>query len=99
MRSVSLSKTAEKKLNALFDFLLENWSEEVKSTFIKKLDSSIRIIREKPEIFPKSKVANGLRKCVITKQTTLFYRFNSSKIDVVSIFDTRQNPKKISKEI
>lgn len=98
-RKVTISKTAEKKLDKLFDYLLEKWSLKVKNEFISKLDSSIDIIRNQPEIFPKSEKGKGLRKCVVTKQTTLFYRFNSKKISIVTFFDSRQNPKKLNKEI
>ncbi|EDP98574.1 hypothetical protein KAOT1_15192 [Kordia algicida OT-1] len=34
-REVKISKTAEIKLEKLFDYLLENWSEKVKANFIK----------------------------------------------------------------
>jgi len=98
-RKVIISKTAEKKLVLLLGYLTENWSVTVKKEFIEKLDSSISTIQIHPNIFPESKKGKGLRKCVITKQTTLYYRFNSERINVVTIFDTRQNPKKLKKEI
>lgn len=44
-RKIVLSKTAEKKLRKLFDFLTEQWSEKVKNEFIKKLDFSINSIK------------------------------------------------------
>lgn len=47
-RKIILSKTAEKKLNRLFEYLAEEWSEKVKSDFIKKLDFSISIIKNQP---------------------------------------------------
>lgn len=99
IRKVVISKTAEKKLDKLFDYLVENWSLKVKNEFIEKLDASIEIIRNQPEIFPESKKAKKLRKCVLTKQTTLFYRFNSKQVNIITIFDTRQHPKKLNKEI
>jgi len=86
-------------LDKLFEYLIENWSVNVKKEFVKKLDSSIEIIRNQPEIFPESKKGKGLKRCVITKQTTLYYRYNSDRINVVTIFDTRQDPKKLDKEI
>jgi plasmid stabilization system protein ParE len=98
-RKIFISKTAEKKLDKLFDYLIENWSEKVKNEFVTKLDSSLDLIRKQPEIFPKSQKAKDLRKCVLTKQTTLFYRFNTKQISIVTIFDTRQNPKRLNKEI
>lgn len=98
-RKVVISKTAEKKLDQLFDFLILKWSVAVKRKFVQKLDASIEIIKKQPESFPESKKGKGLRKCVITKQTTLYYRYNSERIHVVTIFDTRQAPNKLDKEI
>jgi plasmid stabilization system protein ParE len=98
-RKVVISKTAERKLDKLFEYLTTEWSIKVKTDFVKKLDSSIEIIRNQPEIFPESRKGKSLRKCVITKQTTLFYRYNSKRINIVTIFDTRQNLNKLDKEI
>lgn len=98
-RKVVISKTAERKLDKLFEYLTTEWSIKVKTDFVKKLDSSIEIIKNQPEIFPESRKGKSLRKCVITKQTTLFYRYNSKRINIVTIFDTRQNPNKLDKEI
>ncbi len=98
-RKVIISKTAEKKLRSLFDYLLENWSAKVKSDFIEKLDHTIDIIRLEPETFPESQKDPGLRKCIITKQTTLYYRFDSKNIIILTIFDTRQNPIKLIKDL
>ncbi|EPR66905.1 type II toxin-antitoxin system RelE/ParE family toxin [Cyclobacterium qasimii] len=98
-RKVFLSKTAEKKLDKLFKYLITEWSVKVKTDFVEKLDSSLEIIKKQPEIFPESKKGEGLKKCVITKQTILYYRYNSKRINIVTLFDTRQNPKKLDKEI
>ncbi|WP_343329899.1 type II toxin-antitoxin system RelE/ParE family toxin [Polaribacter staleyi] len=95
MRTVTISKTANIKIEKLFDYLLENWNPKVKSNFIEKLDRSVKIIQLSPESFPESKKKKGLHKFVITKQTTLLYRFNSKRIVIISIFDTRQNPNKL----
>ena len=98
-RKVVISKTAKNRLDKLFSYLIENWSIKVKNEFIDKLDRSIQIIKNQPKSFPESKKNKGLRKCVITKQTTLFYRFNSKNVFIVTIFDTRQHPKKLKKEL
>lgn len=98
-RKVVISKTAEKKLDKPLEYLIKEWSVKVKKDFVEKLDSSIEIIKNQPEIFPESKKVNGLRKCVITKQTTIYYRFNSKRINIVTLFDTRQHPNRLDKEI
>jgi plasmid stabilization system protein ParE len=98
-RKVIISKTAEKKLSSLFEYLLDNWSEKVKYNFIKKLDHNLDLIKLNPKTFPESQKDPGLRKCVITKQTTLYYRFDSRQIKILTIFDSRQNPNKLKKDL
>ena len=99
VRNVIISKLAERKLETLFEFLTANWSIKVKNDFIIKLDKYVSIIKTQPESFPSSEKDKGLRKCVITKQTTLFYRFDEKSIKIVTIFDTRQNPKKLIQDV
>ena len=53
-RTVIISKIAEKKLEKLFEFLLEEWNQKVKSDFIKKLDKNIFLIKNNPESFSES---------------------------------------------
>nr|WP_313781123.1 type II toxin-antitoxin system RelE/ParE family toxin [Allomuricauda sp.] len=98
-RRVKVSKTAEKKLSQLLEFLEEKWSAKVKLDFIKKLDRCIELIRTDPHIFPESNKKGGLHKCTISKQTSLYYRFTADTIFIITIFDNRQNPAKLEKEI
>lgn len=98
-RTVIISKLAERKLENLFEYLVINWSIKVKNEFINKIDKSIKLIKEHPESFPASEKEKGLRKCVVTKQTTLYYRFDDKQIKVVTLFDNRQNPSKLNTEI
>jgi plasmid stabilization system protein ParE len=98
---VFLSELAEKKLVNLLEFLTENWSVKVKNDFIKKLSEKIEQISNLPESCIKSSKVKGLYKCVITKQTTFYYRINLNKkeIEIITIFDTRQEPNKLYKEL
>ncbi len=75
-REVKLSSLATKKLDELLEYLLQHWSQKVKNDFIKKLDSLLVIIQLNFESFPQSKLQKGLYKCVVTKQTTMYYRIN-----------------------
>jgi len=96
---IIITELAEKKLENLFEYLIENWSLKVKRNFVGKLDECISIIKIQPESFPESSKIQGLRKCVVTKQITLYYKISGEKIYIVSIFDNRQNPKKLGKEL
>jgi plasmid stabilization system protein ParE len=96
---VIFSKRAKVRLENLLDYLKKNWSEKSKNDFIIKLDRSIAQISKIPTICPESKKFKGLFKCVVTRQTTLFYRIKNQTIQVITLFDTRQNPDKLNKEL
>jgi plasmid stabilization system protein ParE len=98
---VFLSESAERKLLKLNDFLLENWNLKVRNDFIKKLTSKIEQISNQPESCPQSSEFRGLFKCIVTKQTTLYYRVNLDRkeIEIITIFDTRQNPDLLEKDV
>ena len=89
---VVLSPTARKKLDTLLEYLQAEWSVKVKREFIKKLDKSVDQIATHPKSCPESQEFKGLHKCVVTKQTSLFYRITEDEIEVITIFDNRQDP-------
>jgi len=99
MRTIKLSIKASRKLDELLKFLETEWSQKVKQDFILKLDNSFNTICEFPESCQKTDFVKGLYKLVVTKQTSVFYRFDSQRIYVVAIFDNRMNPKKFKKKI
>lgn len=98
---VYLSELAENKLLILVDYLLVKWNLKVKNDFIEKLTQKIEQISNQPECCPQSKDFIGLYKCVVTKQTTFYYRIflDENEIEIITIFDTRQNPSQLDKEI
>lgn len=96
---VSFSKTAEKNLDSVLNFIEARWSERSRKMFIVKFEKAVSIIIMNPEIFPKSSVNKKYRKCVITKQSSLLYSFSANEIRIHNIFDTRQNPNKVKKDI
>jgi plasmid stabilization system protein ParE len=92
MRKVIFSKRASVKLNKLLEYLENRWSLKVKHDFVKKLDEALDILKQFPESAEKSSVKEGLHRYVITRQTTIYYQFNSAFITVVTLFDTRMDP-------
>lgn len=99
MRRIELSKRASRKLEKLLEYLENEWSKKVKDEFIEKLDKSFEQIRKYPESTVKSDLKKGLHMCVVTKQTSIFYYFDSKKIKVATIFDNRMDPNKLNEEI
>lgn len=98
---VFISELAEYKLQKLTDYLLEDWSYKVKKDFLGKLTAKIEQISLNPESCQKSTEFGGIYKCVVTKQTTFFYRVNFVKeeIEIITLFDTRQDPDKLKEHL
>lgn len=98
---VFLSELAESKLLLLSEYLLETWNLKVRDKFISKLTDKIEQISSHPTSCSRSDEFEGLYKCVVTKQTTFYYRILklSNEIEIITLFDTRQNPENIKKDI
>ena len=98
---VFLSELAEAKLLKLSDYLLENWNLKTRDKFIEKLSAKIKQISIQPQSCSQSSEIKGLYKCVVTKQTTFYYRISIElrEIEIITIFDTRQSPDKLKKDI
>jgi plasmid stabilization system protein ParE len=99
MRRIIVSKIASKRLEKLLEYLESEWSLKTKNEFIKKPDKSLLQIKKYPDSSPGSEIFKGLHKHVITKQTTIYYKFNNKSISIVTILDNRMDPKKLTGEI
>lgn len=96
---VFLSKSAEAKLLKLSEYLLENWNLKTRDKFIENFTEKVNQISLQPNSCPESAEFKGLFKCVVTKQTSFYYRINQNEIEIITVFDTRQRPNKLYKEI
>lgn len=96
---VRFSRLAVYKLERLSEYLIEEWSEQSNYKFLKRLDSKIKVVQKNPELFPQSQLEPELRKCVVTKQTSLLYEIQTDSIFILTLIDTRQDQKRMKEEI
>ncbi|WP_432411224.1 type II toxin-antitoxin system RelE/ParE family toxin [Rasiella sp. SM2506] len=99
--NVYLSSLAEKKLRELLQYLLEEWSKKSRDKFLLKLTEKIDQISNQPHSCQQSTEVIGLYKCVVTKQTTFYYRIHkaANEIEIITLFDTRKDPIKLKKDV
>lgn len=76
------------------DYLLKEWPLKVAEDFTKTTEERVRLLGSFPYIGIPSKKDPQIRSIVITKHNKLFYRVMKNKIEILDIFDTRQNPDK-----
>jgi len=93
---VVFSKRAKKYLENLLAYLESNWSLNVKYSFVSKLDQSVIKILNFPKSCPVSGKKKGVYKCIVSKQTSFFYRIKGKNIEVIAFIDNRMNPNKVN---
>ncbi|MGB0880643.1 MAG: type II toxin-antitoxin system RelE/ParE family toxin [Polaribacter sp.] len=95
VRQVIWSPASEKDFEKILEYLQLRWNSKTISKFINKIDDIILLIRKDPKIFPIINKKLQIRKSVITKQNTLYYREIHKGIEIVRLFDSRQDSKKL----
>jgi plasmid stabilization system protein ParE len=97
-RQLIWSPLAENDFAAILQYLQDNWESAVVSKFIDLTEEIIEQVSINPKQFPVIQKSKRIRKCVITKHNTLFCRERKYYIDILRIYDTRQDPNKLKFE-
>ncbi len=92
---VYLSPLAEKKLQELLNYLQDRWSLRVRNKFLNKILASISLIRSYPESCQVIRDFPNVRKCVVSKEASFYYRIHANAIEIITIIDNRQDPNRI----
>lgn len=71
------------------------WSQKEVRHFYQKLDEHISLIAANPNMFKRTQARKNIRRSVLTKQTTLYYKFDGQQIEILFLFDTRQDPESL----
>ncbi len=87
---IKYSPKSVQQLQKLCNYLETEWSPRIRDRFLDKFEESVFSILQMPFAFPESEKKRGLRKCVVTPQTIIFYRILPGWVQVVSIKDGRQ---------
>lgn len=88
------SNFALTELEITFKYLEENWTEKELKQLATRLEHMLILIAENPFLFQASEVEKDLRRAIILKHNTLYFRLKNNKIEVISFFSNRQNPRK-----
>jgi len=94
-KSIVWSPTARITYFRILEYLDENWTEKELKAFIIRTEEAINHIGTNPLLYQYSKESNTHR-CVIVKQVSLFYRNQSSTIELLVFLDNRQDLSKLS---
>ena len=79
-------------------YLLENWTERDARQFTKKSMSAIRIIQNNPYAFAATDYKD-VRKVLVVKQTTLYYKLYENTIQLLRFWDNRRNTENLGSNL
>lgn len=91
------SEKAAQDLSDIISYLQNEWSNKEVKSFVRKLDARLELLSYNPRLYPKSPRRKELRRSVLTKQTVVYYKIKMDAVEVVTLFNTSQNPKKLPK--
>ena len=84
---------ASETFNSNVDYLLTEWGDQVTYDFLSRVDEVVGNIKSNPEIYPFLSKNDQIRRCVVVKQITLYYRvISSERIDQLTFWNNFQNP-------
>ncbi len=92
---VTISDRAEQNLDNIVGYLEKEWSVRVRDKFLEVLKTKIEQISRMPQMYEPSSKRKTVRRCVVSKQTSLYYRVRKEEIEIITIQDNRRNPKKL----
>lgn len=82
---------ALKELAETYDYLEKNFTEYEIRKLSTEIDKTLKLIAINPSLFPLSEF-KGIRRIVIKKFNTMYYREKENTVEILSFFSNRQNP-------
>ncbi len=82
------------ELEKTIEYLQENWTEKEIRNLAIEIEATVSLISHNPNLFQSSDLKKGIRRAVVAKHNTLYYRIKNSTLEIISFFSNRQSPKK-----
>lgn len=98
MKKVYWTPLAKESLQKTVDFISELWNEKVVEDFLDRLDHRILQVQQNPELASPFKDSD-FRQLLIHQTVTLFYQNYPDHIRLLLVWDNRQNPAELKKQL
>lgn len=88
------SEIALEDYKNVIDYLISNWPFTVAVEFENIVNKKLHTLSLQPFMGVASQKNSSIRSVLLTKHNRLYYRIKNETIELLTIFDTRQNPEK-----
>jgi len=75
-------------------YLQENWTDRELKNLALKIENTLSLLSSNPLLFQVSDIKKDVRRAVVAKHNTLYYRITDDTVEILSFYSNRQNPKK-----
>jgi plasmid stabilization system protein ParE len=99
VKEVILTPLAVENYERILEYLISEWGIPTANNFIERFDQVRIILAKNTEIFPFENRVKQIQKCILTKHNILYFKETKREIKILTIFDTRQDPRKLTKII
>ena len=82
------------ELENTIEYLEENWTERELRNLAIEIEETLSLLSHNPNLFQASDIKKDIRRVVVAKHNTLYYRVKNNTIEILSFFSNRQSPKK-----
>jgi plasmid stabilization system protein ParE len=88
---VKWTVTALEDYRLVVEYLLKEWPTDIAVKFVETTQARIETLSIFPHIGIASDKEPGIRSIVLSKHNKLYYRASDKQIEILNIFDTRQD--------
>ena len=82
------------ELEKTIEYLEENWTERELKNLAFEIEEILNLLSHNPNLFQVSEIKKEIRRVVVAKHNTIYYRVKNNSIEIISFFSNRQSPKK-----
>ena len=93
-RNIVWSPRSRSNYFQLLEYLDDTWGPMSVKKFNTRFNKVLDQIATHPDLYPATMKKSNTRCCVLSKQTTLYYRVKKKEIELVTLFDNRKHPSK-----
>ena len=95
LKEIIWSPLSEQDFSNILEYLKLNWGNPVVDKYINRIDTLLNQISLNPKQYPLINKRKKVRRCVVTKHNSLYYRINKDSIDLLRIYGNFQNPQNL----
>lgn len=83
------------ELNSIYEYLIVNFTDRELRNLAVEIEHVTYLISINPYLFQESEIKKGVRKAVILKFNTMYYRLENDTVEILSFFSNRQGQEKL----